>query len=79
VPYETLAANPAFQKFSRSYVTEPQDMDVGSKMDPSSVVEGRAVVISAKGRPFSTDCRIQSPSCRVQRSISSPASCSRCT
>jgi hypothetical protein len=71
VPYETLAADPAFQKFSRGYVTEPQDMDVGSKMDPSSVVEGRAVVISAKGRPFSKDCRMQNPSmtgARVQLS-----------
>lgn len=71
VPYETLAADPAFQKFSRGYVTEPQEMDVGGKTDSNSVVEGRAVVISAKGRPFSTDCRMQVPSttgARVQLS-----------
>jgi hypothetical protein len=71
VPYATLAADPAFQKFSRGYVSEPQDMDVGGKVDSNSVVSGRAVVISAKGRPFSTDCRMQNPSmtgARVQLS-----------
>jgi hypothetical protein len=62
VPYETLAAAPGFQKYSRNFVTEPQEMDVGGKEDRNSLVTGRAVVISAKGRPFSTDCRVQSPS-----------------
>jgi hypothetical protein len=62
VPYETLSSLPAFQKYARNYVTGPQEMDIGGKSDRNSVVEGRAVVISAKGRPFSTDCRVQSPS-----------------
>lgn len=61
VPYETLAASPAYQKYARNYVTGPQEVDVGGKTDRNSVVEGRAVVISAKGRPFSTDCKVQSP------------------
>lgn len=71
VPYEALAADPAFQRFAKSYVTGPQDLDVGGKSDANSAVEGRAVVISAKGRPFSTDCRMQNPSttgARVQLS-----------
>lgn len=71
VPYETLSADPAFQKFAKAYVTGPYEMDVGGKSDASSSVEGRAVVISARGRPFSTDCRMQNPSttgARVQLS-----------
>jgi hypothetical protein len=61
VPYETLSASPAYQKYARNYVTGPQEVDVGGKTDRNSAVEGRAVVISAKGRPFSTDCKVQSP------------------
>jgi len=61
VPYETLQAQPAFQKYARNFVTGPQEVDVGGKQDKNSAVSGRAVVISAKGRPFSTDCRVQNP------------------
>lgn len=62
VPFETLAANPAFQKFARDFVTEPQDVEAAEASDRNSFAYGRAVVISAKGRPFSTDCRAQVPS-----------------
>jgi hypothetical protein len=61
VPYETLAANPAYQKFARDFVTEPQDVEAAEASDRNSHAYGRAVVISAKGRPFSTDCRAQVP------------------
>jgi hypothetical protein len=62
VPYEVLSSQPAFQKYTRNYVSGPQEVDIGGKSDRNSAVEGRAVVISAKGRPFSTDCRVQNPS-----------------
>jgi hypothetical protein len=61
VPYETIAASPAFQKFARNFVTEPQDVEAAEASDRNSYAYGRAVVISAKGRPFSTDCRAQVP------------------
>ena len=71
VPYETLAADPAFQKFSKNYVTGPHEIDVGGKEDRNTSTSGSAVVISAKNRPYSLDCRAQVPSqtgARVQLS-----------
>jgi len=62
VPYETLAAAPAFQKYARNFVTGPHEVEVGGKEDRNTSTSGSAVVISAKGRPFSLDCRVQSPS-----------------
>jgi hypothetical protein len=61
VPFETLQAEPAFQKFARNFVTGPQEVEIGGKQDKNSATSGRAVVISARGRPFSTDCRVQNP------------------
>jgi hypothetical protein len=61
VPYETLAANAAFQKFAKDYVQGPQEIEAGGKEDRDSLVVGRAVAISAKGRPFSTDCKVKNP------------------
>lgn len=61
VSFETIAANPAFQKFARDFHTEPQDIEAAEASDRNSYAYGRAVVVSAKGRPFSTDCRAQIP------------------
>jgi hypothetical protein len=62
VPYETIAAAPAFQKYAKNFVTGPHEVEVGGKEDRSTSTSGSAVVISAKGRPFSLDCRVQNPS-----------------
>lgn len=61
VPYETPAAAPAFQKYSRNFVTGPQTVDVGGKWARDTSIDGIAIATSAEGRPFSTDCRVQNP------------------
>lgn len=61
VPYEQLAAIPAFQKFASKMVTgaelAKQDLDLGKGKSGTNLL----LLVSPKSRPFLKDCRQESP------------------
>jgi hypothetical protein len=67
VPYEQLAAMPAFQKFASKMVTgaelDKQNLDLGKGKSGTNLL----LVVSPKGRPFLKDCRQESPSTMMSK------------
>jgi len=67
VPYEQLAAMPAFQKFAQRMVTEPQlvdeDLDLGKGKDGQQLL----AIFSPGQRPFLKDCRQPNPATQMAK------------
>lgn len=61
VPYETLAANDLFKKFSEKYVEGVRLGETGGSNNSKGETSETLVYVSPKLRPFATDCGTISP------------------
>ena len=62
VPYEQLAAMPAFQKLAAKMATAPIDVEEDVDLGKGKAGTNLMVVFSPKQRPFLKDCRQEAPS-----------------
>jgi hypothetical protein len=67
VPWETLAANADFQKYAAGYASGPQNLSRSVGLGKKASADEALVAISAKDRPFSSDCRVEQPSATGRR------------